>query len=124
MLLYFSTKDEDKKEVERQKNWTNAESEWLAQAWIDVSEDSKTGADQSGETFWNRIHSKYEVLRTAGGEATVRCALLTCFPPVCWYLSLALFGRTAKGLKNRWTNAVNKLCTKFHGYFSQLLVGT
>ncbi|CAN1782742.1 hypothetical protein LINPERHAP1_LOCUS16003 [Linum perenne] len=40
----------------RGPNWTKNEDEALAKAWVEVSEDGSVGNDQTGITFWSKVH--------------------------------------------------------------------
>ncbi|CAN1124721.1 hypothetical protein LINPERHAP2_LOCUS2500 [Linum perenne] len=40
----------------RGPNWSRAEDEALAKAWVEVSEDEIVGNDQGGDDFWSKIH--------------------------------------------------------------------
>ncbi|GMF56144.1 unnamed protein product [Phytophthora fragariaefolia] len=47
----------------RGPNWDHGEDKALAKAWLVISKDSITSADQKGDDFWERVAVKYNELR-------------------------------------------------------------
>ena len=81
---------------------------FLTMAWIAVSEDPITGAEQKGDQFWVRIRDKFHDLwKTRRGEDRA--------------FALRVSGRTSTALKNRWGTRISHDCQKFSSYYQRVI---
>lgn len=52
--------------------WSEQEDIYLCTAFVNVSEDSSVGTDQTSSRLWERVFEKFEELRKLNGGALVR----------------------------------------------------
>lgn len=80
----------------------------LTMAWLEISEDAVTGAEQKADSFWDRVKTKYQMVWKSrrGEDKTYRDKV-----------SL----RSATALKSRWTSRINHDCQKFGAYYQKVV---
>ncbi|KQK07643.1 hypothetical protein BRADI_2g36772v3 [Brachypodium distachyon] len=79
----------------RQMNYTIQEDETLVLAWEAITLDAVHGVEQSGSTYWQRIHEHYHQIKNTPGD------------------------RTQKSLTNRWS-AIQDTCSKWASAMEQV----
>ena len=58
--------------VSKRKVFTEDEDIAICKAWVNISVDSITGANQKGDHFWARVHSKFNQIHAEEAEVVVK----------------------------------------------------
>ncbi|XP_015695031.1 glutathione S-transferase T3-like [Oryza brachyantha] len=61
--------------AKRTKNFSQKEDEVICSAWLNVSKNPITGANQSRSTFWSRVHAYFETNKTTTEVRTESSAM-------------------------------------------------
>lgn len=80
----------------RGKNFSVDEATQLARSWINVTEDAKVGAYQTGATFWGRVFQHYHQNRLPHWPeryASLIHRICACLISICFSLQHHLFSR-------------------------------
>lgn len=105
-----------KRETNRSSNYINEEDICLARAYINISQDNITGANQGGDRFWKHIKERFDILMNELIDAQTE-ELEKSGEEDGEVISF--LNRTADSLKNRWDKAIAKDVRLFNRFYRE-----